>query len=182
MMSATPHDVPELSFRKAGIDDVDRIVELVNSAYRGESSRVGWTTEAYLLGGQRTDRDEILGLIEASDSVILLCLQEDRIVGSVHLRKEGQGAYLGMLVVKPILQGAGLGKRIMAEAERRVQQEWGADRMRMTVITLRHELIAFYERRGYRRTGQRLPFPESPRFGIPQVDNLELEVLEKMLG
>jgi ribosomal protein S18 acetylase RimI-like enzyme len=182
MMSSTPHDVPELSFREAGIDDVDRIVELVNSAYRGESSRVGWTTEAYLLGGQRTDRDEILGLVEATDSMILLCLQENRIVGSVHLRKERRGAYLGMLVVKPILQGAGLGKRIMAEAERRVQQEWGVDRMRMTVITLRHELIAFYERRGYRRTGQRLPFPESPRFGIPQVDNLELEVLEKTLG
>jgi len=171
-----------LSFRPAQPQDVEAIVTLVNSAYRGDSSRQGWTTEADILDGQRTDAEEIHSLITADNSLLLLGWQGDELVSSVHLEKTEQGAYLGMLTIKPGLQGQGLGKQVMREAEEFARQHWGAQTMRMTVITLRHELIAFYERRGYRRTGELIPFPTSPRFGLPKVESLQLEALEKRLA
>lgn len=172
-----------LAFRCATADDVNAIVALVNSAYRGETSRAGWTTEADILGGQRTDPEEISRLIAQDGSVMLLCMRRGELIGSVHVeRVDAATAYLGMLVLRPVLQGQGLGRRFMHEAERFVRAEWGAVRMRMQVITLRHELIAYYERRGYRRTGEIRPFPATdPRFGLPRVEGLEFEVLEKDL-
>lgn len=170
-----------LSFRKAYIEDAGMIADLVNSAYRGDSSRLGWTTEADLLDGQRTNEAEIRNLIEAEESLILLCLRDTEVIGSVHLRKTDTSAYLGMLVVKPNLQGAGIGKHFMLAAENLVRQEWGSTKMWMTVITIRQELVAFYERRGYRRTGQVKPFPAHADNGIPCVEGLQLEVLEKDL-
>ncbi len=173
----------DLTFRCAIATDVDAIAALVNSAYRGESSRAGWTTEADILGGQRTDIEEISRLITQVDSVILLCLHRGEIIGSVHVeRMDAATAYMGMLVIRPVLQGQGLGRSLMDEAERFVREEWGASHMQMQVITLRHELIAYYERRGYRRTGETRPFPASdPRFGLPKVEGLMLAVLEKSL-
>ncbi len=174
----------DLTFRSATAADADAIVALVNSAYRGETSRAGWTTEADILDGQRTDEDEIAQLIAADGSAILLCLRNDGIIGSVLVeRVDAATAYLGMLVIKPVMQGQGLGRCLMDEAERFARQQWGAQRMQMQVITLRHELIAYYERRGYRRTGQTKPFPASdPRFGLPKVDGLMFEVVEKSLN
>jgi len=170
------------TFRKAHSgDDLDFLVALVNSAYRGDSSRVGWTTEADFLDGQRTDANEIRALIEAPDSMLLLCLQGDEIVGSVNLQRANEAAYLGMLVIRPDLQSQGIGKHLMQAAEAAVQQEWGVRKMEMTVITLRAELLAFYERRGYRRTGIIKPFPTDVRFGLPRVEGLQFEVLEKEL-
>ncbi|OIQ69067.1 putative acetyltransferase [mine drainage metagenome] len=170
-----------LTFRLATTEDIDPIVELVNSAYRGDSSRAGWTTEADLLGGQRTDRDELRSLLETAGSGILIGLQDTEIIASLHLQQDGTSAYLGMFAIRPDLQGAGIGKHCLRQAEHHARQRWGASAMLMTVITLRHELIAYYERRGYRRTGILKPFPASPRFGIPKVDGLELIVLEKVL-
>jgi ribosomal protein S18 acetylase RimI-like enzyme len=163
---------------------VDAIVVLVNSAYRGESSRAGWTTEADILGGQRTDAREISHLIAKDGSAMPLCLRGGEIIGSVHVeRVDAATAYMGMLVIRPVLQGQGLGRCLMDEAERFVLAEWGAERMQMQVITLRHELIAYYERRGYRRTGETRPFPATdPRFGLPKVEGLMFEVLEKSLS
>jgi len=170
----------QLSFRRAQPSDIAAIVALVNSAYRGESSRAGWTTEADLLDGQRTDAAEIAQLVGKDDSMILLCLQGNEIIGSVHLEKVNADiAYMGMLVVRPVLQGQGLGKRFIREAELAVRTEWGTARMQIQVIMLRHELIAYYERLGYRRTGEIRPFPSDPRYGIPKVAGLEFEVLEK---
>jgi ribosomal protein S18 acetylase RimI-like enzyme len=173
----------DVVFRDASANDVDAIVALVNSAYRGDSSRAGWTTEADILGGQRTDAAEISRLQAQADSKILLCLRGGELVGSVHLeRLDAATAYMGMLVIRPLLQGQGLGRRLMAEAEHLAQVQWGASCMRMQVITLRRELIAYYERRGYRRTGEARPFPAAdPRFGLPRVDGLMFEVLEKFL-
>lgn len=173
----------DLAFRRATADDVNAIVTLVNSAYRGETSRAGWTTEADILGGQRTDAEEISRLIEQDDSALLLCLRSGELIGSVHLeRVDVSMAYLGMLVIRPVLQGQGLGRRFLLEAERFVRAEWSTIRMQMQVITLRHELIAYYERRGYRRTGETRPFPATdPRFGLPRVEGLAFEVLEKNL-
>jgi ribosomal protein S18 acetylase RimI-like enzyme len=170
-----------LVFRQAAAPDVAAIVALVNSAYRGDSSRVGWTTEADLLDGQRTDAGEIASLIAAPGSMILLCLNGPELIGSVHLQQAPEGAYLGMFTVRPSLQGRGIGRRFLAAAERLAREEWGVARALMTVITRRQELIAYYERRGYRRTGRLKDFPSDPRFGIPRVAGLQLEVLEKTL-
>jgi len=174
----------KISFRRAQLIDVATIVELVNSAYRGESSRGGWTTEADILGGQRTDADEISRLINMKDSIILLCLSGNGLIGSVHLEKiDSETAYLGMLVVKPNLQGQGAGKRFMTQAEEFARAEWGIKRMQMQVITLRGELIAYYQRRGYQFTGEIRPFPEfEPKFGLPKVKGLKLTVMEKILA
>lgn len=170
-----------LTFRKARPDEAEMITGLVNSAYRGETSRAGWTTEADLLDGQRTDEDEIRSLLDDERSIILLCLNDEDVIGSVLIQQKAEAAYLGMLVVRPGLQGGGIGKQLIQAAERLVQQEWGSRKMQMTVITLRQELLAFYERRGYRRTGQVQPFPDDPAAGIPLVPGLQFEVLEKEL-
>ncbi len=173
---------PVLRYRLAETDDVDAVVALVNSAYRGDVSRQGWTTEADLLGGQRTDAREVVPQITGSDSVMLLCHQNDVLVGCVHLQRGDGRAYLGMLAVRPDLQGGGIGRHFMDEAERFVQQQWGASIMEMTVISTRVELIAYYQRRGYVLTGETRPFPREERFGLPKVDHLEFVVLRKRLG
>lgn len=172
----------ELHFRRATAADIDRVVALVNSAYRGEFSKRGWTTEADFLDGQRTDAEEIAKLVATPGSMIVLCYRNEDLIGSVHLERAEQGAYLGMFTIAPTLQGQGIGKRFMHEAERLAQKEWGARKMMMLVITLRTELIAFYERRGYRRTGIFKEFPDDIRYGIPKVRRLQFELLEKSLA
>lgn len=171
-----------LNFRLAYHSDIPRIVSLVNSAYRGESGKQGWTTEADLLDGQRTDTQEVERLIEANGSMILLGDRGIELVASVHLEQHEEGAYLGMLAVSPTWQGRGVGKAMMAEAERKAALDFGAQKMLMTVITLRHELIEFYGRCGYARTGRVQPFPTSEQFGIQKVPGLLLEYLEKKLA
>lgn len=172
---------PQVSFRRACAHEAELIAKLVNSAYRGDSSRAGWTTEADLLDGQRTDEQEIQRLIQDETSIILLCLNNGEVIGSVLLQKKEEAAYLGMFVVKPELQGSGIGKRFLCEAEQFAQREWGIRKITMTVITRLQELIAFYQRRGYRRTGEVLPFPDDPAAGIPLVQGLQFEILEKDL-
>jgi ribosomal protein S18 acetylase RimI-like enzyme len=173
---------PTLTFRPARAADVATLVALINSAYRGDSSRAGWTTEADLIDGPRTDVAEIARLVAADDSLLLLCLAGgDDIVGSVLLQRQATAGYLGMFVVRPGLQGAGTGKRLMQAAETLVREQWGLRRMTMTVITLRPELIAFYERRGYRRTGEILPFPPEHADKV-KVGGVEMAVFEKMLA
>ena len=170
-----------LSFIKAKPEDASLITALVNSAYRGDSSRAGWTSEADLFNGPRTDENEIRDLINSHESMFLLCIQATEIIGSVLLRRTGTTAYLGMLVISPRLQGAGIGSRLMAASESAARNAWGIKKMSMTVIGCRHELIAFYERRGYRRTGQIEPLPLGG-LSVPRIGNLELEVLEKEFG
>ncbi|HZX81494.1 MAG TPA: GNAT family N-acetyltransferase [Lysobacter sp.] len=174
----------EATFRPATHADVDAIVALVESAYRGDASRAGWTTEADLLDGRRTGADDVLACIDRPRSVVLLAERDDgeapALVGCAHVAEEDGAGYFGMFSVLPTLQGAGLGKRLLAEAERLVFDDWRLPAMRMTVIDLRDELIAFYERRGYRRTGIVKPFPYGDeRFGLPRRGDLRFEVLEK---
>jgi GNAT superfamily N-acetyltransferase len=172
-----------LAYRPATSADAPLIAALVNSAYRGDSSRAGWTTEADLISGARTDEGEIRRLLAESGSMILLCLQAGEIIGSVHLKQtDAASAYLGLFVVRPTLQGGGIGKEFIQAAERAAQERFGITRMWMTVISVRPELIAYYERRGYRRTGELKPFPKEAGASVPQVENLQLEVLEKHLG
>ncbi|MFJ8927929.1 GNAT family N-acetyltransferase [Streptomyces sp. NPDC102364] len=173
----------DLVFRDAGPEDVDVLVALIESAYRGDSSRTGWTTEADILQGQRTDPQGVLAVIEDPDSRLLTVERDGAVVACCQLEHRGEHAYFGMFAVSPAQQGAGLGKTIITEAERTVRETWGVSEMHMTVIDAREELIAWYERRGYRRTGRFSPFPYGDeRFGIPQRDDLKFELLVKPLA
>lgn len=171
-----------LRFRAATIADIPAIVALTESAYRGESSRAGWTTEADLLDGQRIDASAVRECIERALSRVVLAELDDSLIACAHVAIEDGAGYFGMFSVRPTAQGGGLGKQVIAEAERVVHEEWRTDTMRMTVIDVRDELIAFYQRRGYRRTGIKKPFPYGdPRYGLPRRDDLRFEVLEKSL-
>jgi len=171
-----------LTFRDAVDSDVEALVALIESAYRGDSSRAGWTTEADILEGQRTDAEGVRAVVEAPDSRLLTVERDGALVACCQLEHRGDHAYFGMFAVSPALQGGGLGKTIIAEAERTARETWGATEMHMTVISVREDLIAWYERRGYRRTGRMTPFPYGDeRFGIPQRDDLQFELLVKPL-
>ena len=171
-----------LNFRAATAADADRVVALVESAYRGDASRVGWTTEADFLDGRRTGPDDIAAILARPQSRLLLAESDGELVACAHVAVEDGAGYFGMFSVSPGLQGGGVGKQVLAEAERIACEEWGCATMRMTVIDIRDELIAFYERRGYRRTGIKNPFPYGDeRFGLPKRDDLRFEVLEKTL-
>jgi ribosomal protein S18 acetylase RimI-like enzyme len=172
-----------MPLRTATADDVPAIVALVQSAYRGESGLRGWTTESHLLDGQRTDAEDVSDVMGRPDSRVLLAETDGRLQATCHVDREGESAYFGMFAVDPSGQGQGLGKQMLAEAERIARDEWRCRFMRMTVIEQRDELIAWYQRRGYRRSGEFKPFPYGDeRFGIPRRDDLRFEVLIKMLG
>lgn len=171
-----------LQFRCAGHADIDAVVALVQLAYRGEASRRGWTTEADLLDGQRVDAEGVGELITRPDSQVVLAFLGTDLVGCIHVeRLDGQG-YFGMFSVHPERQGGGIGDRLLGEAERLAQDRFAVTRMCCTVISLRSELIAWYQRRGYRSTGEFKPFPYGDaRFGLPKRDDLRFEVFEKEL-
>lgn len=181
--AAAARPAAELSFRAATSEDIPALVELVNSAYRGDNSRQGWTTEADLLGGQRVDSESIAEIVARPATTVLLAEADGRLAACCELERTNAGdAYFGMFSVLPAAQGNGLGKRLLAEAERIAAQEWGCRRLRMTVIRQRDDLIAWYERRGYRRTGGFHPFPYGDeRYGIPKRPDLEFADLAKPL-
>jgi len=146
---------------------------------------VGWTTEADLLDGQRTDADAVAAAIAAESSVVLLAVDDvASLMACCHLeRRPGGVAYFGMFAVRPGLQGGGVGGKLLAYSEQFAQDEYAATVMEMTVIGQRSELIAWYERRGYERTGETRPFPYGDeRFGLPRRDDLHFVVLSKPLA
>ena len=171
-----------LNFRVATAADVTAIVALVESAYRGDSGRRGWTTESDLLDGQRTDPDGVAAVIEKPYNRVLLAHRDGIFLACAHIEKQGDAVYFGMFAVNPDLQGGGVGKQMMREAERIARDEYKCGQMEMTVISIRNDLIAWYERRGYERTGVFKPFPYGDeRFGIPKRDDLRFELLVKSL-
>lgn len=175
-----------LAVRVAVANDAAALAALVNSAYRGDSSRAGWTTEADLLGGQRTDlqalEEFMAQTMSVGDRAMLVHESARQILACVQLERRGDGAYLGMLTITPTLQAKGLGRRLLAAAEHFARTEWQARRIIMTVIEQRLELIAWYQRRGYAPTGETAPFPYGdPRFGEPKRADLRFVVLAKDL-
>ena len=174
------------NFRAATTGDIEAIVALVTSAYRGDASRAGWTTEADLLDGARIDPEVLRADILRDRSIVLLATAPGAAPGDLlacaHVAVDEGAGYFGMFAVRPGLQGGGIGRAVLAECERIARDQWGMATMRMTVLEQRGELIAWYGRRGYRRTGETRPFPYGDeRFGIPLRDDLRFEVLEKPL-
>lgn len=170
-----------MEIMKATMEDIPELVTLINSAYRGEASKKGWTTEADLLKGElRTDTDTLTGLLANPQAIILkYSLPDGMIAGSVYLDKQERGLYLGMLTVSPGLQAAGIGKKLLAAAEQYAKEQ-ACTNIFMNVISLRHELISWYERNGYHQTDERKPMPDNPKFGIPQ-QPLEFLIMKKMM-
>ena len=168
-----------LSFRFALASDAASIAALANAGYRGDTSRQGWTTEADLLDGLRTTTAEVQNLINSELSVILICMSGDDLIASVCLEREAEAVHIGLFVVNPAMQRMGVGKQLLTYAENYAAQHWSVSKFCMHVITLRNELIAFYERRGYRRTGIIKTFPVNPQMWQPKMTGLQLELLEK---
>ena len=170
-------------FRPALAGDVAAIHALVERAYRGDTARQGWTHEADLLGGQRTDAIALGQLISDPSHRLILLDGAATLIGCVDVQTARDGsAYLGLLAVDPARQAEGLGRLLIKAAEVCARDQFGATQIEMTVIAQRPELIAYYERRGYRRTGEQRPFPlDDPRFGLPTTRDLVFEVLAKVL-
>lgn len=165
----------------AAPEDAPALEQLINSAYRGETAKQGWTTEADLLDGTRTDAALVRGIIENPGSLLLKAVDGQNILGCVEIRTDGDKLYLGMLTVRPNLQGRGIGKALMAAVEAEAVRR-NCKAVFMSVLTARPELIDWYVRHGYHDTGARKPFAfTDPRFGQPKLA-LEFAVLEKEMG
>jgi ribosomal protein S18 acetylase RimI-like enzyme len=169
-----------ITFRKAQLSDVDSLNTLVNSAYRGTSAKTGWTTEADLIDGQRTDPDALTEMIEDSKAYIELAFENEELIGCIYLKKFEPELYIGMLTVKPGLQGKGLGKTLMSRAQDH-GRAWNLKTTRMTVISERPELINYYERMGFKWSGKTEPFPDhDPRNGKPRKKLTFLEYVKEL--
>lgn len=165
----------------ASINDILELTNLVNNAYRGETAKKGWTNESHLLEGTRIDETMFHEYFNDPTITILKGIdKDDKIIACVHLQQQGNQLYLGMLTVKPELQTAGIGKTLLQSAEAHAKQ-LKCNTIKMSVISIRHELIAYYQRRGYFITGETIPFPnEREKFGKPKMD-IELMMMEKLL-
>lgn len=166
-------------------DELADIAVLVNSAYRGELAQKGWTSESYLLGGQRTDEASLRADLAAAPGSTILTLRDAEDAkphASVWIEPaQGDAWYVGMVTVSPLRQAGGIGRTMLEAAEAHARAQGGKS-MKMTVISVRDTLIAWYERRGYALTGETQPFPYGDeRFGVPQRDDLHFVVMAKAL-
>lgn len=165
---------------KAASDDIPALEKLINSAYRGETSKKGWATEADLLAGKRITLDQLEEIFEDKNNTILKFTENNQIIGSVLLTDKGDKLYLGMLAISPELQNKGIGKKILHEAEVHARS-LGLSKIVMTVISIREKLIEWYNRHGYADTGVREPFALNDADTIITDQHLEFAVLEKTL-
>jgi ribosomal protein S18 acetylase RimI-like enzyme len=168
-----------LTIVTATINDIPQLLSLVNSAYRGEDSKKGWTTEAFLLeGNQRIDEATLEQMMQLPGARIKKCLTDSgQLVGCVYLEPQAKELYVGLLTVSPLIQTRGIGKTLLKAAEEYASEQ-GCTGIAMTVISLRQELIDWYLRRGYQLTGEVKPFPTNNKFGTP-IRPLAFVVLKK---
>lgn len=173
-----------LNFHKAELVDAEAIAQLVNSSYRGETSRRGWTTEADILDGLRTTTTEVGKIIKSENAFILIGVFKDEVVATICCERQKLGlkdtVHFGMIAVKPKLQNKGYGKTIIKAAEATCLREWQVAGFHIAVISIRYELIEFYERLGYKRTGDFTEFPLNSDLWRPKVEGLNLIYLAKL--
>lgn len=167
-----------IEFRVARESDAVEISSLVNSAYRPGTENQGWTHEAALVAGDRTSALQVLSCF-SKDSTVLTLVSEGNIIACVHVQRQNQTAYIGMLATSPDYQTLGLGKKMLSLAERYASSEFNVRSFKMSVLASRSELVAFYERRGYRRTGQFEDYPVGAGVGQPLQEGLQVEILTK---
>ncbi|WP_046245536.1 GNAT family N-acetyltransferase [Hymenobacter terrenus] len=180
MENLLPSTTTDFRLTTATPADAAHLTLFVNRAYRGETARQGWTSEADLLDGIRIDEAGLREMLALPKAAMLLCLSdENELLGCFHVQANGALLYLSMLAVAPTQQGQGVGKFLLRSAEDYGRQH-GCAVSRMTVISVRSELIAYYGRQGYHPTGATEPFPADPRYSIPR-QPLHLLVLEKPL-
>lgn len=170
------------AFRTANVSDAAAIAGVVNGAYRPETGVAGWTHESGLVSGSRTTPDQVAETITRPHSVMIVGLKNARIIACVHVEKEGRNGHIGMLAVKPTLQGAGAGKQMLAHAEKYATEVFGSEKFILAVVASRHELIDYYLRRGYLKTGSVMDYPLSAGAGVPIDPSLKIEVMEKRSG
>ena len=172
--------------RKAEPADYAEVIDLANLAYRGREGAVpSWNIERGIVGGQRLDNSLLREELAAKPDGALLVYREDPggpLLGTAWLNPESDDVWsMGLLTVRPELQNQHLGRRLLAAAET-YASERGAKRMRIGVLHVRNTLISWYERRGYRATGETEPYPsEDPRFGTPLRENLHFLIMEKQI-
>lgn len=165
-----------VTIRVATRDDLPALHPVIERAYRGETARGGWTHEADLIEGPRTDISTLTAIVEDPAQRLLIALKDEATLGCVQVSDRGDGlAYLGLLCIDPELQTGGYGKQLVTAAEETARDTFHARRMEMTVIDVRRKLIEFYERRGYRISGEKRDFP------IPLDPPLLMDVLVKDL-
>ena len=170
----------DIRFAYATPADVPRVAALIEIAYRGEVAATGWTNEAAILKGPRSSPQEVQRLVQAADARFVLALDGDVLVGSALIKRHGDGAYFGMFAIDPDVQGGGLGKAMLAYCEAAARELWQAAFLRLAVISLRDQLIQWYERRGFVQTGEHETFPFETATGALRTD-FDLIVLEKPL-
>jgi ribosomal protein S18 acetylase RimI-like enzyme len=170
----------EITIRDATVADIPDLHALIQSAYRGEASRAGWTTEADLLDGQRTDPEDLASILTDPAQALLTAWRGETLLGCILIAdRGGETGYFGMLSVSPTLQGGGLGRRLIEAAHAALADRFGTRRVRIQVFPQRETLIAWYLRLGYAPTGETVPFPYGdPRFGLPLRDDLQFIVME----
>lgn len=165
---------------KSTLKDIRELRILINNAYRGSAAKEGWTNESDLLDGQRIDDEELIRLISDQFITILKYVRNGKIIGCVLLKQNDNEIYLGMLSVMPVLQAAGIGKKLLDASEIHALNR-NCDLIKMTVFTIRKELIEWYKRHGYNDTGIKSSFdPGDNRFGKPKIE-LEFSTLSKLL-
>ena len=174
--------MPNIQFRFATPDDVPAMLKIINGAYRGVPGTKAWTSEGHLVGGLRVDHERLLHYLSEKDSWFTLMLLDEKIVGSVYLTRESSDVlYFGMFAVDPKLQAQSLGKTFLAHIEEQARYKM-FKRIRITVVHPRRELIAYYERRGFVKTGITEPFPfNNDQEGRPLVENLQMVEMVKTL-
>ena len=165
-----------LDLRIAAKADAQAIADLVNRAYRPAPHAAGWTHESHLVAGERTSAGQVRALFQPRSVILLLC-SEANIVACVHLQGDSSGASIGMLATDPGLQAQGLGKRMLFQSER--SEQLGASLFRISVLSSRPELLAFYQRRGYVLTGEVEDYPLSAGVGRPMVAGIQVLSLMK---
>ncbi len=163
-------------FEPANLDDAESINMLINQAYRGEE---GWTIETKIIAGERSSIDDVKKLIQNPETHLFVALINGLIAACISVEEKENQVYIGTFAVNPSLQNQGVGKQVLSFAEEYAANQLGAQKLIMVVISQREELISFYERRGYRRTDEISEYPVHLNVGIPTVEGLTVECLEK---